>query len=90
MNSSSKHGYIRFYGLITIILQLIPPKFRFITLSRYCVFIFKTFLNSDWPYILPQGKTVCLKTTCKILALSNSRIERYVQYCKIGQLKISR
>ena len=85
MNSSSKHSYIRFYGSITIIAQLIPPlKFQFVTLTRYCIYIFMTFPNSDRPLILIQGKNVCLKTPCKISTRSNNLIGRYIQYFKTG------
>jgi hypothetical protein len=86
MNSSNKHSDIKLYGSITIIPQFIPPKFQFITLTRHCVFSFRTFPNSDRAQMLTQGTTLYLKTPREISAWSNGRIGWYVQYYKFGQL----
>jgi hypothetical protein len=38
----------------------------------------KIFLNSNWPKILFQCRTICLKTYGKISAQPNSQIKSYV------------
>jgi len=37
----------------------------------------KTFLNSDWPEMLTQYRTICLETPSKTAAQSNNWIESY-------------
>jgi hypothetical protein len=39
----------------------------------------KTFLKSDWIEILIQYRIISLETIGKLLALSNTQIESYVQ-----------
>ena len=78
-----------FMGQLLLYHNLSPPKFPFIALTWHYVFIFKTFLNSDWRKIVTKGTNICLKTLRIILARSNSRIERYVYYGKTRQLEIS-
>jgi hypothetical protein len=89
VNNISYHSYIRFFWVNYYYTQTYP-----LLILVYCTnstpwLYFRTFLNSDWPHILIQGKTVCLNTPCKISAWSNSWIGRYILYCKIIPLDIS-
>jgi len=87
MNSSNKHSDIGFYGSITIIPQLIPPKFQFIALIWHDVFTFRTFLNSNRPQILTPSKTLCLKTPCQILADPTFRLKDTFNIVKLDSWK---